>query len=99
MVDNHAYFQTKGDQVSSVLKNEANKPSNWMHKPTASEVDQFETIVKNLELSAKKVRKKLINQWIQEELNSKVDTVARLQWLRTSTSKENVWPCHCGNVG
>ena len=70
-----------------------------MHKPTPHEMDQFEAIVNNLELSAKKVRKKLIDQWIQEEIDTKGDTVARLQWLRTSTPEENIWPCHCGNVG
>lgn len=62
-------------------------------------MDQFEAIVKNLELSAKKVRKKLIDQWIQEELDNRGDPVARLQWLRTSTTEQNVWPCHCGNIG
>ena len=99
MVDNHAYFQTDADQSKTVLKNEANKPSKWMHKPTPAEVDQFKDVVLELEPVAKKVRKRLIDQWVKEEVNNTGDIVRKLHRLRTSSTEENIWPCNCGSLG
>ena len=85
---------------SSVLKNNENKPIHWLHKPTDAEVTKFEETIKGYEKPAKKVRYKLSNKWIQEELESSTDTVTKLQWLRTSRSEGDIWPCYkCQTIG
>ena len=101
MVDNHAYFQNKSDQTTSILKNEENRPLHWMHKPTPSEVEEFEKIIPGYEQLAKKTRMKLISKWIAEELSKSGDPVTQLQWLRTSQlSETDIWPCYrCSAVG
>ena len=100
VVDNHAFFQTKSDKTSSVLKNPQNNPQVWMHKTSADEIQKFEEIIKGYEKEAKKVRLKLIGKWISEELDCFEDPVQRLNSLRTSREEEDIWPCYnCAALG
>ena len=100
MVDNHAYFQSPGDQSTSVLKKCENKPINWMHKPSELDVMQFVEQIQGYEKAAKKVRFKMITGWIEEETGSYKDPVMRLNSLQTSRNEGDIWPCYnCPSVG
>ena len=98
-MDNHAYFQNKSDISSSVLKQEDNRPCNWMRTPTASDVSEFEKIISGLEQTARKVRVKVLGDWLKEEMESSGDLVTRLQFLRNSRDEGDIWPCNnCRSV-
>ena len=97
VVNNHAFFQTENDKHNKILQNPYLKPKNWLHDPTAEEVDMFEAVINSYQAEAKKVRMDLLSLWIEEEENSWGDLVHRLNFLRTSKAG-NIWPCQlCSN--
>ena len=98
-MNNHAFFQSKVDKHTEVLKDERNKPVNWLDKPTKEQVEQFEAKIEKYEQSANKVRQELVAQWIKEENQSFGDPVRRLNFLR-KTGKTEDWPCYnCSSIG
>ena len=98
-MNNHTFFQSSDDKHTEVLKDESNKPVNWLDKPTKEQVEEFEAKIEKYEQSAKKVRQDLVTLWIEEENNSFGDPVRRLNFLRKN-GKTDVWPCYfCSSIG
>ena len=75
------------------MKNENNRPANWLKKPTSDHIDTF--VVKSQEYAeqAKLVRESLMKSWIRELSDEKICVVNRLNMLRNSREEKNVWPC------
>ena len=98
-MNNHSFFQSSDDKHTQVLKDERNKPVNWLVKPTLEQVERFEANIEKYEQSSNKVRQDLVSQWIEEENHSFGDPVRRLNFLR-KTGKTEEWPCyHCSSIG
>ena len=104
VVNSHVFFQIEKDTQSKVLKNELNQPKYWLKPPTKSEVDKFESKILSYETEARKVRTRLVEGWLSEELADITvhrDPVSKLSWLRRTRPGEHVlYPCPgCGGEG
>ena len=53
-MNNHTFFQSSDDKHTEVLKDESNKPVNWLDKPTKEQVEEFEAKIEKYEQSVKK---------------------------------------------
>ena len=101
VVNSHIYLQNEEDQLGHILKNEDNKPMNWLRKPTESDVDGFIVKMELYEKDARAVRSNLLSGWLADEINDQdqnrdpVSTLIRMR--RSNPDNTRIYPClKCG---